>query len=157
MRVKPLPYFRILFRIKVDIMPLDPWHELRKYVSMGDYSAAKQLLAKQPSLISSTNSIGETVLHNLAVENFFDGVKWLHSMGSDINSRNRLGNSVLFDVALFEHKEMLAWLIENKVDITARNNDGDDIWTHLKESDSPEMMSYLKSLLSEKPRKIATK
>lgn len=138
-------------------MALDPWQELRKYVSMGDYSAAKQLLAKHPTLIHSTNSIGETVLHNLAVENFQEGVKWLHSMGADLNAKNRMGTPVIFDVALFEHKELLAWMLEQKVDLTAKNNDGDDIWTHLKESDFPEMITHLKSLLGEKPKKNSTK
>ena len=106
----------------------------------------KSLLTKQPTVISSVNSIGETVLHNLAVENFADGVKWLHSMGADLNAKNRMGNPVVFDVALFEHKELLTWMVEKQVDLTAKNNDGDDIWTNLRESDSPKMIEFLKYL-----------
>lgn len=128
-------------------MALDPWHELRKLIVIGNYGAAKQLVEKKPDVLSCVNNIGETVLHNLAVEGHLEGVQWLHAMGAKLDTRNRVGSPVFFEVALFEHKDLLAWMVDHKVDVHLRNADGDDVFTFLRDSDAGSMATYLKGLL----------
>ncbi len=131
-------------------MALDPWHELRKLIVIGNFDAAKQLVDKKPEVLACVNNIGETVLHNLAVEGHLEGVKWLHAMGARLDTKNRVGSPALFEVALFEHKDLLAWMVAQKADLGLRNADGDDIYTYLKDSDAGSMASYLKGLVSKK-------
>lgn len=90
-----------------------PWYELRRAVSTGDYKAADDLLRKNPGLVKLRNSIGETVLHDLAVENVAKGVAWLHGKGADLDTKNNFGTPVLFEVALLGYKELFAWFVHH--------------------------------------------
>ena len=81
-------------------MPTSPkWYELRDLVAGKKFEGAAVLLAREPSLRSAVNGLGETVLHYQAVENDEEGVAWLSSQGFDINIRNELGTPVVFEVA----------------------------------------------------------
>jgi hypothetical protein len=56
-------------------MPASPeWCELRALVREKKFEQAATLLARQPSLRSAVNGLGETVLHYQAVENDEQGV-----------------------------------------------------------------------------------
>jgi len=50
------------------------WYELRDAVFRKDFDRASELLGANPELTDVRNSIGETVLHYLAVEN--DGTEF---------------------------------------------------------------------------------
>ena len=60
-----------------------------------DKAEAARLLAEDPSLIAVRNSIGETVMHYLAVENERASVEWLLDRGADVNTRNNFGSTPL--------------------------------------------------------------
>jgi hypothetical protein len=89
------------------------WYELRNAVFSRDFGHAEELLAANPGLFDLTNSIGETVLHFLAVENDIEGVSWLHSQGFSLNTANRFHTPMLFEVASLGCKEMLLWLAQH--------------------------------------------
>ena len=70
-------------------MTTDPlWYDLRNSVYSRQLARAEDLLATNPCLFDLRNSIGETVLHFLAVENDLEGVGWLHARGFSLNTEN---------------------------------------------------------------------
>jgi hypothetical protein len=82
------------------------WHLLRNAVLEGRYSDASFLLKEQPELVEARNSIGETVLHFLAVENELEGVAWLHENGFSLDTKPEFGIPVVFEVAQLGYKEL---------------------------------------------------
>ena len=107
-------------------------------------SRLEELLAESPALLHMMNSIGETVLHFLAVENDLDGVSWLHARGADLNTKNVFGDPVLFEVASLGHKELFNWFRENGADLRATDNEGNDIVLYLLEHDRNEMAEWVR-------------
>ena len=95
------------------------WYELRNAVFAGDYKAAEELLRKNPGLLTLRNSVGETVLHYLAVENAAEGVAWLHGKGADLDTRNDFGTPVLFEVAQLGYEELFAWFVARGANLRA--------------------------------------
>jgi ankyrin repeat protein len=75
------------------------------------------MLKANPQLLTLTNSIGETVLHFLAIENDMEGVAWLHAHGFSLNTRNKFGDPMVFEVAGLGYKDLLLWLARNGVDL----------------------------------------
>ena len=61
------------------------WYELRDAIAGRDFATAAATIQIDPALIKTTNGIGETALHFLAVENDAMGVAWLDEQGADIN------------------------------------------------------------------------
>ena len=59
----------------------EDWYQFRNLLQLGDFAAASSMLALQPNLISERNSIGESVLHYLAVEDCQEAIEWLYSRG----------------------------------------------------------------------------
>ena len=85
----------------------DPvWQEFRDVVYSGDFARASEMVSCRPALLHMMNSIGETVLHFLAVENDLRGVSWLHARGADLDTKNAFGQPVLFEVAYLGYKEL---------------------------------------------------
>ena len=97
------------------------------------------MLRDHPNLLHSVNSIGETVLHWLAVENDAEGVSWLHARGADINTKNVHGAPVVFEVASLDYRDLLSWFIERGSDVRATNNDGQGIVEYLLKRHHSEM------------------
>lgn len=107
-------------RTLMKLTPIDKqWYQLRSAVSSQNYSEADLLLKSEPKLVTHTNSIGETVLHFLAVENNIKGVDWLKSKGFSVNTKNEFGTPVIFEVAQLGYKELLVWFCENGADVLA--------------------------------------
>jgi len=79
---------------------------------------AQDLLTANPNLVELRNSIGETVLHFLAVENDLEGVRWLHARGFSLNTLNRFGEPMIFEVATLGHKDLLLWLADQDADFS---------------------------------------
>ena len=85
----------------------DPkWSHFRDVIYSGDFSQAEIILRADPALLHMMNSIGETVLHFLAIEDDQDGVAWLHARGADIDNKNAFGEPLIFEVGSVGHKEM---------------------------------------------------
>ena len=67
------------------------WYEWRDAIAGRDFATAAATIQIDPALIKTTNGIGETALHFLAVENDAMGVAWLDEQGADINCENDFG------------------------------------------------------------------
>jgi ankyrin repeat protein len=131
---------------------VDPaWYALRDAVYGQDLAAAEALLRDMPALIHLNNSIGETVLHFLAVEDDREGVEWLLSRGADLNTKNSFGAPVLFEVAALEYKELFCWLVEHGADPYVTDREGQTVVEHLIEYDHEPMAKWVQSFLDNKP------
>lgn len=108
------------------------WYELRNAVYSRQFSHAESLLIAMPGLFELCNSIGETVLHFLAVENDLEGVKWLYAHGLSLNTKNRFGQPMVFEVASAGHKEMVLWLAEHGAEFSVADRSARDILTYLR-------------------------
>lgn len=119
------------------------WYSLRNAVFERRYSDALALLKEHPQLIDARDSVGETVLHFLAVENDLEGVDWLHNHGFTLNTRDEFGTPVIFQVAQLAYKDLLEWFNKNGADFLVKNKEGQDITEYLKEYENDEMVSYI--------------
>ena len=104
------------------------WYELRNSVYLKEYARAEELLATNPELLTLTNSIGETVLHFLAVENDIEGVAWLHVHGSSLNTETGFGKPMIFEVAELGYKDLLLWLWIKGADFSVLDQEGHGIY-----------------------------
>lgn len=120
------------------------WYRLRDDLLDGDFVAAETLLASYPELIDARNSIGETVLHYLAVEDFKEGVAWLHARGSKLNTGDDFGVPLLFDIAVLGYRDLFLWLVSNGADASARDSHGQTIEEHLAGLDVHEMIGFIR-------------
>jgi ankyrin repeat protein len=123
------------------------WQEFRDVVYSGDFARASEMLSCMPALLHMMNSIGETVLHFLAVENNLEGVSWLYARGADLDTKNAFGQPVLFEVASLGHKELFDWFVKNGVNTRATDHQGNDIVVHLLEYDCREMAEWVRERL----------
>jgi ankyrin repeat protein len=96
------------------------FYELRN-AAYANLPLARKIIKADPTIVAAKNSIGETALHFLAVENQLEAVEFLAKHGSDINNENNFGQSVLVEVARIGHIEMIDLLLRMrvKVDIAA--------------------------------------
>ena len=122
------------------------WYELRALVAGKRFEEAAALLARQPSLRSAVNGLGETVLHYQAVENDGEGVSWLSSQGFDINTRNVFGDPVVFEVAQLDHRDLLQWFISEGADLKCKGADGKNIKEYVLDFGHEEIAKHLESL-----------
>lgn len=109
------------------------WYELRNAVLARDFRAAEGLLRKDPGLLALRNSIGETVLHYLAVENAAEGVAWLHDKGADLDTKNEFGTPALFEVAQLGYEELFAWFVAHGANLRAVDDYGQGLVAFLAE------------------------
>ena len=99
----------------------DPrFYALRNAV-YSDREAARNLILDDPTAIDARNSIGETALHDLAVENDLDGVRWLVAQGCDVNTRNSFGATPLIEAAALNYVDLCRFLLANGADVFARD------------------------------------
>jgi hypothetical protein len=110
----------------------NPWYELRNSVFSRNFAHAEGMLAADPDLFDLRNSIGETVLHFLAVENDSEGVAWLHARGFSLNTKNRFGVPMVFEIADLSHKDLLLWLAQNGADLSAVDRKNRGIFEYLQ-------------------------
>lgn len=120
------------------------WYAFRNAVYSHDFDSATSILKQYPAMLSSKNSIGETVLHFVAVENDIEGVSWLHSKGADINTRNKFGDPVVFEVASLGYKELFAWFIKSGANLRVLNGNDQNIDAYLLDLDRPEMAKWIR-------------
>ena len=117
---------------------------MRNLVYAAEYSDAKAFLDKHPELRDKRNSIGETVLHFLVVENNIEGVRWLAKNGFDPHVENEFGQSTLFEAASLEYFPMVDWLLENGADLEHKDQNGDNIYAYLEDMEKSKSIEYLK-------------
>jgi ankyrin repeat protein len=122
----------------------DIWYLLRNCIFERRYGDAISILNDQPDLIDLRNSIGETILHHVAVENDIDGVKWLYSRGFKLDTKNEFGTPAIFEVAQLSYRELLLWFYKNGADFKIKDDYGDSIIEYLDEYEKTEMISFVK-------------
>ncbi|MEK6668894.1 MAG: ankyrin repeat domain-containing protein [Pseudomonadota bacterium] len=120
------------------------WYSLRDVICAKDLDHATSLLAQEPSLLHLTNSIGETVLHFLAVENVAEGVAWLHARGAELDVKNKFGTPALFEVASLGYIELFTWFLKHGANVHARDADEQDIVQHLLEQGNAAMAEWVR-------------
>ena len=126
-------------------MPTDPlWYELRNAVYVREFEVANRLLHAAPHLLSMGNSLGETVLHFLAVENDIEGVTWMHSKGAAIDTKNEFGTPAIFEVAQLGYKELLEWFVQTGADVHIVDADGNGLAEYLNEYDEADMREHVR-------------
>jgi ankyrin repeat protein len=127
-------------------MKNDPlWYDFRNSVYSGLFEYAENLLAANPCLFDLSNSIGETVLHFLAVENNLEGVEWLYARGFSFNTKNRFGTPMIFEVASVGHRDLLLWLFQHGADFSVVDSKQRDILAYLRRN-----LTYLRKNQDEK-------
>ena len=119
------------------------WYALRNLVFSKRLDEAKQLIVERPSLLTETNSCGETALHFLAVENDLQGVAWLHEKGQSVDSIDAFGEPVIFAVAKLRYRELFEWFVNAGADITVCDADGLNLLAHLREWDVDDMADWI--------------
>ena len=129
-------------------MKIEDWDRFSSLLFNDNYSEAEKLVRDEPSLITGTNGIGETVLHYHAVENNRKGVEWLYSHGADLNAKNEFGIPVVFEVALLGYRSLLDWMVKNGADLFAMSKEG-GIQDYLEEYNALEMIQYVKNKMAE--------
>ena len=90
-----------------------------------DKAEAARMLAEDPSLVGVKNSIGETAMHYLAVENELASVEWLLDRGADVNTRNDFGGTPLMDSASLGYREICEMLLKRGADMAMQDINGD--------------------------------
>lgn len=119
------------------------WYHLRDALERADFSRASTLLEQDSSLIDERNSIGESLLHFLAVENNRQAVEWLHARGADLNASNEFGTPLLFEVAQLGYRDLFLWLIEHGADPKKKDTLGQSICEYLADFNKPEMIEFI--------------
>ena len=123
------------------------WYDLRNAVWERDFNNAENLLKEHPELITMLNSIGETVLHFLAVENDLEGVKWLNERGFSLDVKNCFSEPAIFEVAQLDYSDLLRWFIERGADIRITNREGENLCTFLKRKGHDDMLRIVKKYI----------
>ena len=119
------------------------WYEFKNAVYVKDFSKAEVLLRQVPELFKIRNSIGETVLHFLAVENDIEGVTWLKDRSFDLDTKDFLGRPVIFQVAQLGYKELFLWFIKNGANVHVQDEDGQDILNYLLDYGSSQVVALV--------------
>jgi ankyrin repeat protein len=78
-----------------------------------DQPRAIELLQKHPDLIHARWIHGETLVHFMAVEGFYKGVKFLAEHGADVNAVNEFGDAPLIDVATLGRDHIAELLLQH--------------------------------------------
>lgn len=94
-------------------------HSFRAASHQGRGSA---FIYDHPEILSiRSEGVQETILHYMAVENEFEGVRELAAAGAEIDCRDSYGTTPLLHCAQLGHRELVALLLELGADIKARD------------------------------------
>lgn len=91
----------------------------------GNVERVEILLQKYPGLVSSTNIVGDTPLHEAAYYGHCDIIKLLLAAKANVRSKDRDGRTPIFNSVLNRYVGATELLLKNGADINARNNDGE--------------------------------
>jgi len=101
---------------KPEITKDGKFYELRN-AAYANLPEARRLIQEDPPIVSAKNSIGETALHFLVVENLLEAVEFLAQHGSDVNNLNNFGTSAIVEAAQLGYVEMVDLLLNLGADI----------------------------------------
>ena len=89
----------------------DPRFYLLRNAACWNLEEAHRLVLEDPTIVEARNSIGETALHFLVVENALEAVAFLAQHGSQVNTRNAFRNSALSEAVQLGYVEMVELLL----------------------------------------------
>jgi ankyrin repeat protein len=88
----------------------------------------KDSLTKNPKLINARNSLGETILHILVINNNIDIVKYLHNHGANLNTIDICScTSPLSDAVSIGNENIVKFLLHNGVSVRETYEMGNSI------------------------------
>jgi len=105
------------------------------------------MLERDPSLIAVRNSVGETAMHYLVVENELASVEWLTDRGADVNTRDNFDETPLMHAALLGYMELCDFLLSRGAVIEFRDENGETAISKVAESGKREALDMLLSHL----------
>jgi len=88
-----------------------------------DQPLARQMLRDDPAWLTATNSLGETALHDLVIENHVEAVRFLLELGAEVDSRDAFQATPLIHAAQLGYHNMAALLMEHGADVHARDDE----------------------------------
>jgi ankyrin repeat protein len=88
----------------------------------------KDSLTKNPKLLNARNSLGETILHVLVINNNIDIVKYLHKLGANLNTTDLCScSSPLSDAASVGNEKIVKFLLQNGASVRETYEMGNSI------------------------------
>jgi hypothetical protein len=78
---------------------------------------AAALLDAEPFLIDARTGIGETLLHYLAVEDHFEGVRFLHQRGASLDVTNAFEETPLKEALSLGNAVVAGYLLDHQADV----------------------------------------
>ncbi len=118
-----------------------------KAVKGGDIQAVKEFLSKDPNLVNSKDSHGETPLHLASWNGHMEVARLMINKGADVNARNNLGETPLHLAVRDDDEDMAELLISKGGNVNARDNAGN---TPLRKAESEEMRELLREYGAQK-------
>lgn len=109
--------------------------------------AAAEMLAADPEVIRLRNSIGETTMHYLAVENCPQEVAWLIARGAEVDTQNQFQQTPLMEVAALGLLNICRLLVARGADYRYINARGESVLSAGASTDQVEVVEYLLALL----------
>jgi ankyrin repeat protein len=126
----------------------DPRFYAIRDAALANRAEAAILLAHDSTLIEVKNSIGETALHFLVVEDDRPSVEWLMERGAGVNTQNDFGNTPFMEAAGLGYLEMCEFLLSRGADMEVRN---ESAGTALSEAAQSGQQSVVEMLLARLP------
>lgn len=95
------------------------------------------------TLSTTTNSLGDSLLHVAVSKGFFDSVQFLIKSGVAINAKNIYGETPLYQAASMGNIDLLTFLIKSGADIKSQTVTGDTILHHAASLGNTPIARYL--------------
>jgi ankyrin repeat protein len=90
----------------------------------GDLETVKELVQKDPQLVTAVDDGGYSPLHKAAYNNFPHIAEYLVSQGADLNASSGSGSTPLHGAAYYGHPEMVRLLVEWGAEFDVENAGG---------------------------------
>jgi len=108
-----------------------------------DHDRARALLQEFPKLRNTPVTLGESVLHYLAIEAYSEAVEFLIREGFEVDSRNEFGDTPLIDVVSIGETQTAEVLLRNGADPNAESDTKDCVLFCAIRSGVPKLVEML--------------
>ena len=108
-----------------------------------DHARALKLLDAKPDLIARRNSLNETPLHFLVVENYPKGVEFLCRHGAGVNTIDFSEATALLHAAALGHEEVVHVLLTHGANPNVSDNTGETPLSSAERSGNKQIVEML--------------